>query len=77
MALKYETLEEAREELESLIGLGLYQAEAEPIKTYLRELEARYPGSLGIKSLRRRLDKALGSKELSQALRDMREEELH
>ncbi len=77
MALKYQVLKEAQKELQSLIGLGLYQAESEALKDYLRELQSRYTGEHDLMQLRQRLDRALGSKALSAVLRQMREEEMH
>ncbi len=77
MALKYDALREAQEELESLIGLGIYQAESETLKDYLKELQARYGKQGDLVELRRQLDRALGNKELSAVLRKMREEEMH
>lgn len=77
MALKYRVVKEAQEKLEALIGLGIYQAESEALKDYLRELQTRYKGHLTLKELRRRLDRAFGSKELSQVIRELRQEEMH
>ncbi|MFN4218774.1 MAG: hypothetical protein ACK4HB_05805 [Candidatus Bipolaricaulia bacterium] len=77
MALKYDVLREAQEELEALIGLGIYKLESETLKDYLRELQARYKESGNLRKLRRRLDQALGNQELSALVREMREEEMH
>jgi len=77
MALKYSVLKGAQEELEALIGLGIYRAESEILKDYLRELQARYKGQVNLKELRRQLDQALGPKELSQVIRELRQEEMH
>lgn len=77
MALKYHIIEESQQRLESLIGLGIYHAESEGLKDYLRELQTHYEGHLSLRELRQRLDRVLGSKDLSAVLREMREEELH
>ncbi len=77
MVLKYDVLKEAQEELEFLIGLGIYQAESETLRDYLRELQARYGKPGNLRELRRKLDLALGKRELSAVLREMREEEMH
>ena len=79
MALKHHTAEESRQQLESLLGLALYQAESEALKDYLRQLRARYRSKncASLKQVRDSLDRALGSQDLSAVLRDMREEEMH
>lgn len=77
MALKYRVVEEGQEELESLIGWGTYLAESEALTDYLRELQARYGPPGDMKELRRKLDRALDSRELSAVLRQMRDEEMH
>lgn len=77
MAVKHKVIEESQQQLESLIGLGIYQAESEILKDYLRDLQARYEGCMSLKQLRQRLDRALGSRDLSAVLREMREEEMY
>lgn len=70
-------IKEAQAELESLLGWARYQAESEVLKDYLRELRSRYPGEPDVEGLRRRLDRALGSRGLSELVRELREEEMH
>lgn len=77
MALKYQDIKQAHADLETLLALGQYEAESEMLKDYLRELQSRYQGHTSLKELRQRMDEALGSQELSEVLRQMREEETH
>ncbi|MCS6902868.1 MAG: hypothetical protein NZO41_01125 [Candidatus Bipolaricaulota bacterium] len=77
MALKSDALKETQEELETLIGLGIYKLESEIFKDCLRELQAQYRKPSNLRKLRRRLDQALGHHELSALVREMRDEEMH
>ena len=72
METRYDTLRTEKEKLQSLLGLSQYQEESEPLRDYLKELQSRYKTRISLQELRKRLDQALGDKELSQALRDVR-----
>lgn len=77
MAVKYKPQKQSQQKLESLLALGMYQAEAQALKDYLRQIQAEYSGPVDLQHLRKRLAQKLGKKSLSDMVKKMREEEMH
>lgn len=68
---------ERSDEVQGLIAMGFYRSKSEAVREYLRTTSTQYEPRRSLAELRRDLDQKLADRPLSQAVREMREGELH
>ncbi|MFO8051875.1 MAG: ribbon-helix-helix protein, CopG family [Thermoplasmatota archaeon] len=67
---------EMDEQLKLLVATGLYKSKSEALRDAIRNLAYKYRDEIkNVRSVRKRLDKKMGDKNLSSVLEDVRNEE--
>jgi len=67
---------EMDEQLKLLVATGLYKSKSEALRDAIRNLAYKYRDEIkSVRSVRKRLDKKMGDKNLSSVLEEVRNEE--